>query len=107
MSTSHLKLITHFPRTDPITAGLKKKETIDNGLHKKQLQNEIKEDVLSSQQGVLRDELTMRLSHTQTELDIKAHTIREQEANSIVTNHVLAGSAMGLVPLSPYSISFH
>ncbi len=90
--------------TEPMAMGLNKKEKIDDGLDKKQIPNEITEDVLSSQQAVLLDELTTRLSHTQTELDMKAQTIQEQEANSIVTKHVLAGSAMGLVPLPLFDL---
>lgn len=62
------------------------------------------ETTLSSQQAALLDELTVRLAHVQTDLDMKNLTIRDQEANRIVKNHVLAGSAMGLVPLPLFDL---
>lgn len=63
-----------------------------------------KEAVLASQQAALLDELTTRLIQVQNELGQKSLTIREQEADRIVKNHVLAGSAMGLVPLPLFDL---
>ncbi|MGB3916303.1 DUF697 domain-containing protein [Thiothrix litoralis] len=62
------------------------------------------EAVLSRQQAALLDELTTRLSHMQDELSTKNRAIREQEADRIVNNHVLAGSALGLVPLPLFDL---
>ncbi|CAA6809570.1 MAG: Unknown protein [uncultured Thiotrichaceae bacterium] len=59
---------------------------------------------LSSQQSVLLDKLSSRLVHVQGELGSKDLTIRDQEADRIVKNHVLAGSAMGLVPLPLFDL---
>jgi uncharacterized protein (DUF697 family) len=59
---------------------------------------------LSSQQTVLLDELASRLTRVQTELETKNLTIREQEADRIVKNYVLAGAAMGLVPLPMFDL---
>lgn len=64
----------------------------------------IKEESLVSQQASLLDQLTTRLSHVQCELDAKNLTIHDQEAHRIVKNHVLAGSAMGLVPLPLFDL---
>lgn len=59
---------------------------------------------LASQQSALLDELTTRLVHVQMELGMKDLELREQEAERIVKNHVLAGSAMGLVPLPLFDL---
>lgn len=59
---------------------------------------------LSCQQAALLDELTTHLAHVQTELGMKNLTIREQDANRIVKNHMLTGSAMGLVPLPLFDL---
>ncbi|MEZ5454015.1 MAG: DUF697 domain-containing protein [Thiothrix sp.] len=62
------------------------------------------EATLASQQSALLDELTTRLVHVQTELGMKDLALREREADRIVKNHVLAGSAMGLVPLPLFDL---
>lgn len=62
------------------------------------------EAALSSRQAVLLDELTARLSHVQVKLEAKDLTIHAQEAERIVKNHVLAGSAMGLMPLPLFDL---
>ncbi|CAA6828328.1 MAG: Unknown protein [uncultured Thiotrichaceae bacterium] len=59
----------------------------------------MKEETLPNQQTVLLDELNLRMSQTRSELDLKNRTIRQQEANRIIKNHVLTGSAIGLIPL--------
>lgn len=59
---------------------------------------------LSAQQTALLDELTNRLVDVQSELGLKDLTIRDQEADRIVKNYVLAGSAMGLVPLPLFDL---
>ncbi|SJM93229.1 conserved hypothetical protein [Crenothrix polyspora] len=62
------------------------------------------EAVLSCQQAALLDELTAHMAHAQTELGMKNLTIREQDADRIVKNHMLSGSAMGLVPLPLFDL---
>lgn len=62
------------------------------------------EAALSCQQSALLDELTAHLAHVQTELGMKNLAIREQDADRIVKNYMLAGSAMGLAPLPLFDL---
>jgi uncharacterized protein (DUF697 family) len=63
------------------------------------------EAALSCQQAALLDELTARLGHVQAELGLKNLTIRVQDADGIVKNHTLVGSAMGLAPLPLFDLA--
>jgi len=53
----------------------------------------------------LLDDLTTQLSHAQVELAISAITLKYNEANNIVKNHVMAGSSMGLIPIALFDIA--
>jgi uncharacterized protein (DUF697 family) len=59
---------------------------------------------LSEQQGLLLDELNVRLNKNQSELEQNNKIIQQQEANSIVKNHVWTSSAVGLIPLPIFDI---
>ena len=54
---------------------------------------------VSEQQSLLLDELTVRLNENKSELEQNNKVIQQQEANSIVKNHVWTSSAVGLIPL--------
>jgi uncharacterized protein (DUF697 family) len=53
----------------------------------------------SKQQAKLLDELNSSLKNSQLELEQNNNIIHQQEANSIVKNHVWTSSALGLMPL--------
>lgn len=54
---------------------------------------------LAQQQSQLLHQLTLERMKTQEELDAKERKIHKQEAQRIVKNHVLSGSAIGLIPI--------
>ncbi len=54
---------------------------------------------LAEQQSELLHQLTLEREKTQDKLDAKEKKIHQQEAQRIVKNHVLSGSAVGLIPI--------
>jgi uncharacterized protein (DUF697 family) len=54
---------------------------------------------LANQQNELLHQLTLQREKTLNELDEKERKIQHQEAQRIVKNHVLSGSAIGLIPI--------
>jgi len=60
---------------------------------------------MTNEQEQLLDELTTELSHAQVELAMTAFTLKYNEANNIVKNHVMAGSSMGLIPFALFDIA--
>ena len=60
---------------------------------------ETKEENAADQQETLLGELNERLSDAHSELEQHYEIFHQQEADRIVKNHVLAGSAVGLMPL--------
>lgn len=62
------------------------------------------EESLTHRQATLLDELTARLSCVQSELGENKLTIRDREADCLIKNYVLAGSAMGLAPLPLFDL---
>ena len=60
---------------------------------------------MTNDQTELLDDLTTQLSHAQVELAISAMTLKYNEANNIVKNHVMAGSSMGLIPIALFDIA--
>jgi uncharacterized protein (DUF697 family) len=62
-------------------------------------EKESKEKNVAEQHETLLSELNQRLSDAHLELDQHYKIFHQQEADRIVKNHVLVGSAVGLMPL--------
>lgn len=60
---------------------------------------------MTDEQTELLDELTTQLSHAQVELAITTITLKYNEANIIVKNHVMAGGSIGLIPIALFDIA--
>lgn len=95
----------HDIKTEPVMATTDNKEK-ESMLSRGDALDEIAAvgNASSLQQASLLDKLSKRLSYTQAELESQSEIIHAQEANRIVKNHVLAGSAMGLVPLPLFDL---
>lgn len=61
--------------------------------------------MMAIEQTELLDDLVTQLSHAQVELAVTAITLKYNEANNIVKNHVLASSSMGLIPIALFDIA--
>lgn len=62
------------------------------------------EETISAQQAELLEALGVRLTEKQQEIEEKNAAIHEKDANNIVKNHVMTGSAAGLVPMPVFDI---
>lgn len=51
------------------------------------------------------DELTIKLSQAQIELEMTATILKYNKAKNIVKNHVIAGTSMGLIPVALFDIA--
>lgn len=77
----------------------KKKGAIIMAKIKNSLHFDQDKKTVSEQQSLLLDELTIRLDENKSELKQNNKIIQQQEANSIVKNHVWTSSTVGLIPL--------
>lgn len=50
------------------------------------------------------DELTIQLSQTQSELEMTAAILQNNEAENIIRNDVIAATSMGLTPFSLFDM---